>query len=83
MRVIEVDLREQPKGCKEHPLIRLKREAESLSMGEELRVVSDEDVVPLEAIRIIASRAGLKLTKTRIAGKTLEVVLRKNRQIER
>lgn len=71
----EIDLREQPKGCSEHPLIRLGREASSLKPGEELRVITDTGIIPLEAVMLAARRAGLEVRETRIEGELAEAVL--------
>jgi TusA-related sulfurtransferase len=77
VRLRVIDLRAQPKGCSEHPLIRLKNDVISLNKGEVLRVITDEEVVPLEAIRVIAYKAGLTMEIARAEKGATEVVLRK------
>ena len=76
----EIDLRKQPKGCREHPLIRLGKEASSLKPGEELRVVTDAGVIPLEAVKLVARRKGLEIKETRIQGSIVEAVLIRPRE---
>ena len=72
-----IDLRTQPKGCNEHPLVRLKKEVTSLKEGEVLKVITDEEVVPLKTIKVMASRAGLTMEVVRTEEGITEVVLRK------
>ena len=72
-----IDLRTQPKGCSEHPLIRLKKEVASLKEGEVLKVITDEEVVPLKTIKVLSSKAGVDVKVLSSSGGIVEVLLRK------
>jgi len=72
-----IDLRTQPKGCSEHPLVRLKKEVALLKDGEVLKVVTDEEVVPVKTIKVIASKAGLNIEIVRTEGGVTEVLLKR------
>ena len=74
-----IDLRTQPKGCSEHPLIRLKKAVASLKEGEVLKVVTDEEVVPLKTIEVMASKAGLVTEVVKVSEGVTEVVLRRGK----
>lgn len=54
MGTIEVDLRTQPKGRTEHPLVRLKNILKDLNEEDKVKVTTDENIIPLTAIRLKA-----------------------------
>jgi len=62
VRVVDrIDLTQQPKGCAEHPLIRLKNVVEKLNADEAVEVVTDNSVIPVETIKAIARRKNLEV----------------------
>ncbi len=77
MIIIEIDLRVQPRGCKEHPLVRLEKKVKELSEGEKLKVILDANTIPLSAVKIIARRAKLKMSVLRENPPIYEVLLEK------
>ncbi|MET1159736.1 MAG: hypothetical protein ABWW65_02135 [Thermoprotei archaeon] len=70
-----LDLRIKPAGCSQHPLIKLRKFVEKLSSGEGIKVVTDESIIPVSTLRVIAKRKGLKLEILRQEDRTVELVL--------
>jgi len=75
MNIIEIDLRTQPKGCTEHPLVRLEKTIKGLKDGEGVKVITDVNIIPLTAVRLIAKRAGLKVRIIKEQPPLYEVIL--------
>ncbi|WFO76070.1 sulfurtransferase TusA family protein [Desulfurococcaceae archaeon MEX13E-LK6-19] len=72
-----IDLRKQPKGCKEHPLIRLKNTIRRMKKGESIKVITDTTTIPLRTIEIIARKNELKVEIIGKNNNVYEIVLRK------
>ena len=62
MKIIDkIDLREQPSSCSQHPLVRLKKITDKLKTGEAIEVITDEEVIPLSTLEIIAKKKNLSI----------------------
>ena len=70
-----IDLRETPKGCKEHPLIRLKRIINEMGHGSKIKVITNTKIVPLEIVEILAERKGAKYVSTKINDNVYEIII--------
>jgi len=55
----ELDLRIQPRGCTDHPLIWLKKRMENMKTGEKIVVITDPSIIPPDAIRVMAARKNI------------------------
>jgi len=55
-----IDLRETPKGCKEHPLIKLKRIISEMEHSSKIKVITNTKIVPLKIVEVLAKRKGAK-----------------------
>lgn len=73
-----IDLREKPRGCREHPLIKLKRITSSMNKGSTIKVIGDNNIIPLKTIEIIAQKNNLKLNIIKRINEVYEVILEKN-----
>ncbi len=74
-----IDLRERPRGCVQHPLVRLERATDELKEGDTIIVITNEKIIPLETIKVIAKRKNLALEvlETSSDNKLIKVVLKK------
>jgi len=72
-----VDLRSKPSGCSQHPLVKLKKLINQLREGGAIRVVTDERVIPVKTIEVIAKKKGLSLEIVSREGNVVEVYLKK------
>lgn len=72
-----IDLREQPKGCREHPLIKLKNKVRKLGRGDYVKVITDISVIPLQTIKVIAEKNGLVMEVVREEDGVYELILKK------
>jgi len=70
-----IDLRETPKGCKEHPLIKLKRIINEMGHGSKIKVITNTKIVPLEIVEILAERKGAKYVSTKINDNVYEIII--------
>ena len=70
-----IDLRETPKGCKEHPLIRLKRIVNEMEPGSKIKVITDTKVVPLKIVEILAKRKGAKYYSMKLEDSIYEIII--------
>ncbi len=78
MSIVEtIDLREKPSGCKQHPLIKLKNMLEKLGDGEAIKVITDERIIPLTTLRVIAEKKNLEINVLNREGSVVEVVIAK------
>jgi len=79
MGTIEVDLRTQPKGCTGHPLVRLKNILKDLNEEDKVKVTTDENIIPLTAIRLIAKKAGFEVKVISEKPPHYELILEKSK----
>jgi len=70
-----IDLRETPKGCKEHPLIKLKRIINEMGHGSKIKVITNTKIVPLKIVEILAKRKGAKYVSTKINDNVYEIII--------
>jgi len=70
-----IDLRETPKGCKEHPLIKLKRIISEMEHGSKIKVITNTKIVPLKIVEVLAKRKGAKYVTTKINDNVYEVII--------
>lgn len=76
MKIVTVDLTHQPKGCTEHPLIRLKNTIRDINKNIVIRVITDNNVIPLSTIKIIAKRMNLHMEVIKETPPIYEVILK-------
>lgn len=70
-----IDLRETSKGCKEHPLVKLKRIISEMERGPKIKVITNTKIVPLKIVEILAKRKGTKYVFIKINDKVYEVII--------
>ena len=58
--VITIDLREKPRSCTEHPLVKLTKALKELKKGRVVKVITDNKIVPIETIKVLAKKNNLK-----------------------
>lgn len=51
-----LDLRSQAKSCTEHPLVALQNALKHLGLGDKIEVITNEKVVPIGVVEIIAKK---------------------------
>lgn len=62
MKIVEkIDLTQQPSSCLQHPLVKLKNIIEKLNTGEAVEVSTNSEIIPVEAVEIIAKKKNLSL----------------------
>jgi len=76
MRAIEVDLTQQPRGCAEHPLVKLKNLIKNVSGDVIIKVKVDTTTIPLSTLKILSKRAGLNMEITKEEPPVYEVVFK-------
>jgi len=62
MRVVDkIDLTQQPKSCAEHPLVKLKKVIDKLDVNEAIEVVTDNNIIPVETLKVIARKKNIEV----------------------
>lgn len=70
-----IDLRERPRGCKEHPLIKLKRIVNEMGHGSKIKIITNTRIIPLKIVEILARRKGAKYEYTKINDYVYEIII--------
>ncbi len=60
MEETTIDLREKPKSCMEHPLVKLTKVLKKMKKGETVKVITDNKIVPINTIEVLAKKNNLK-----------------------
>ena len=76
-KVITIDLTDAPKGCAEHPLIRLKRLIKTVGADTVVKVITDDEVVPVAVIKTLAKSSRMDIKVTVKTHPLYEIVLKR------
>ncbi|MEM1675701.1 MAG: hypothetical protein QXX35_01505 [Desulfurococcaceae archaeon] len=79
MKIIDrIDLTQNPESCSQHPLIRLKNIIEKLNFNEAVEVLTDNEIIPVKALEIIASKHNVELKIVESNKQIYKIILFKN-----
>ncbi|MEM0380372.1 MAG: hypothetical protein QXP71_03465 [Desulfurococcaceae archaeon] len=79
MKIIDrIDLTRNPESCSQHPLIRLKNIIEKLNFNEAVEVLTDNEIIPVKALEIIASKHNIELKIVESNKQIYKIILFKN-----
>ncbi|NPA99367.1 MAG: hypothetical protein GXO43_08310 [Crenarchaeota archaeon] len=73
----KIDLRQPPSSCIDHPLVWLKKKMKKMCRGDKLLVITDPETVPLDTIKILASKEEIIITRIDTREDVVEVLLEK------
>lgn len=73
----EVDLRGKLKGCTQDPSVKLSSVLVGLRSGEAVKLLLNEEDLPLRALQLLALRRGLELEVLSRSRKVTQVILRR------